>query len=55
MAKNENYNDELKQTIIRFFNAVRKIQDIAKEYGILESTVRYWVVDKPKKEVQSKV
>ena len=27
----------------------KSIQDLAKEYGIPKSTVRYWVVDKPKK------
>ena len=55
MAKNDSYNDELKQTIIRLFNAGRKIQDLAKEYGIPESTVRYWTVDKPKREAKSKI
>ena len=44
MAKNESYNDELKQTIIRLYNAGKKIQDLAKEYGLPESTVRYWAI-----------
>lgn len=47
----DRYNDELKQMICRLYNEGKgkSLQDLAKEYGIPESTVRYWVVDKPRK------
>jgi len=47
----EKYNDEIKQMICRLYNdgKGKSIQDLAKEYGIPESTVRYWAVDKPRK------
>ena len=47
----DRYNDELKQMICRLYNdgKGKSIQDLAKEYGIPESTVRYWAIDKPRK------
>lgn len=52
----EKHSNEIKETMVRLYNGGKgkKIKDLAIEYGIAESTVRYWVVDKPRKENKAK-
>jgi transposase len=52
----EKHSNEIKETMVRLYNGGKgkKVKDLAIEYGIAESTVRYWVVDKPKKENKKK-
>ncbi|WP_319372093.1 transposase [uncultured Ilyobacter sp.] len=53
----EKHSNEIKETMVRLYNGGkgRKVKNLAIEYGIAESTVRYWVVDKPKKENKKKI
>ena len=53
----EKHSNEIKETMVRLYNGGKgkKVKDLAIEYGIAESTVRYWVVDKPKKENKKKI
>jgi len=50
------YDNEFKERIIMLYNggSGKSGKNLAKEYGVPESTVRYWVVDKPSKEDQIK-
>ncbi|WP_319371120.1 transposase [uncultured Ilyobacter sp.] len=50
------HSNEIKEMMVRLYNGGKgkKVKDLAIEYGIAESTVRYWVVDKPKKENKNK-
>jgi len=50
MAKNR-FSDEIKETIVRLYNNGngKEIKDLAIEYGVPQSTVRYWVVGKKKR------
>ncbi|WP_319370701.1 transposase [uncultured Ilyobacter sp.] len=52
----EKHSNEIKEMMVRLYNGGKgkKVKDLAIEYGIAESTVRYWVVDKPKKENKNK-
>jgi transposase len=53
----EKHSNEIKETMVRLYNGGKgkKVKDLAIEYGIAESTVRYWVVDKPRKDKKAKV
>ena len=56
MAK-ERFSDEVKETIVRLYNNGngKEIKDLAIEYGVPQSTVRYWVVGKKKRAEKSKL
>lgn len=56
MAK-ERFSDEIKETIVRLYNNGngKEIKDLAIEYGVPQSTVRYWVVGKKKRTEKSKL
>ena len=45
------FSDEVKETIVRLYNNGngKEIKDLAIEYGVPQSTVRYWVVGKKKR------
>lgn len=49
------FSDETKGTIERLYNngKGKEIKDLAKEYGVPQSTVRYWVVGKKKRAEKS--
>ena len=53
----EKHSNEIKETMVRLYNGGKgkKVKDLAIEYGIAESTVRYWVVDKPRKDKKAKL
>lgn len=56
MAK-ERFSDELKETIGRLYNNGngKEIKDLATEYGVAQSTIRYWVVGKEKRVQKNKL
>jgi transposase len=56
MAK-KRFSDETKETIVRLYNhgKGKEIKDLAIEYGVPQSTVRYWAVGKKKRAEKSKL
>lgn len=52
---NKRFSDEVKETIVRLYNNGngKEIKDLAIEYGVPQSTVRYWVVGKKKRAEKS--
>lgn len=56
MAK-KRFSDEVKETIVRLYNNGngKEIKDLAIEYGVPQSTVRYWVVGKKKRAEKSQL
>ena len=56
MAK-KRLSDEIKETIVRLYNhgKGKGIKDLAIEYGVPQSTVRYWAVGKKKRAEKSKL
>ena len=45
------FSDETKEIIARLYNngKGKEIKDLGIEYGIAQSTIRYWIVDKEKR------
>lgn len=56
MAK-ERFSNEVKETIVRLYNngKGKEIKDLAIEYGVAQSTIRYWVVGKEKRAEKNKL
>lgn len=54
---NKRFSDEVKETIVRLYNSGngREIKDLAIEYGVPQSTVRYWVIGQKKRAEKSKL
>ncbi len=52
---NKRFSDELKETLVRLYNDGngKGIKDLAIEYGVPKSTVRYWVIGKKKRNENS--
>lgn len=48
---NKRFSDEVKETIVRLYNNGngKEVKDLAIEYGVPQSTVRYWVIGKKKR------